>query len=251
MIDTHIHIVPGVDDGAKSLNEAVEMLNLAKNQGVEEMIVTPHFKEGLSLDSDILEQFEKIRHEALALGMTLHLGNELYLCEEGVHALRDDHVYTMANSSYVLVELPFAHFYPFHEALLHQIQLRGFKIILAHIERYQIFRRKPAVMESMLERGIYCQMNSRYVEERKTKKQAMKWIEKGYVHVIASDAHNTDTRKPQLIGAFKAVEQNLGTEAAELLFNENPRKIIDDQPMEALVIDKKKGFFNRFRKNVQ
>lgn len=244
MIDTHIHIIPEVDDGARSLLEAVEMLEMAKSEGVSEIIATPHFKEGLSLDSDVLEQYEKIHFEAERLGVKLHLGNELYLCEEGVDALRDDHVYTMANSSYVLVELPFHHFYPFHEALIHQIQLRGFKIILAHIERYQIFRRQPAKLAAMMDKGIYGQMNARYVHERKTRKQALKWIEKGYVHVIASDGHNTDKRPPKLGDAYETVAAKFGVGAAELLFKDNPRRIIENEPLLDLEVEHKKKFFN-------
>ncbi len=243
MIDTHIHIIPGVDDGAETLTEAVEMLEMAKSEGVSEIIATPHFKEGLSLDSDVLEQYEKIKFEAERMGLKLHLGNELYLCEEGVDALRDDHVYTMANSSYVLVELPFHHYYPFHDALIHQIQLRGFKIILAHIERYQIFRRQPAKLEAMLQKGVYGQMNARYIHERKTRKQALKWIEKGYVHIVASDGHNTERRRPELAEAYETIQTKLGIGAAELLFKDNPKRIIEDEPLMNLEVSPKKKFF--------
>jgi len=248
MIDTHIHIVPGVDDGAASLNEAVAMLTHSKNEGVTEIIATPHFKEGLSLDSDVLEQFEKIGFEAENMGIKLHLGNELYLCEEGVEALRDDHVYTMANSHYVLVELPFHQFYPFHEALLHQIQLRGFKIILAHIERYQIFRRNPAKLEGMIRKGIYGQMNARYIQERKTRKQAFNWIEKGYVHIVASDGHNTEMRPPNMSEAYEAVSHRFGVGASELVFRDNPARIIEDKPLMDLIVEKKKGLFSFLKK---
>lgn len=245
MIDTHIHIIPEVDDGAGSLTEAVAMLEFAKKEGVTEIIATPHFKEGLSLNSDVLEQYEKIKFEADEMGIKLHLGNELYLCEQGVDALRDNHVYTMANTKYVLVELPFHHYYPFHEALIHQIQLRGFKIILAHIERYQIFRKKPSVLESLLNKGIYCQMNARYVHERKTKKQALKWIENGYVHLIASDGHNMDRRLPELAKAYATLEDKFGGAVAEQLFEGNPSRIIQDLPLLNVDIVKKKGFFER------
>ena len=243
MIDTHIHIIPEVDDGAGSLTEAVEMLKMAKEEGVKEIIATPHFKEGLSLDADVLEQFEKIRFEAGELGLKLHLGNELYLCEEGVHGLRDEHVYTMANSSYVLVELPFQHYYPFHDALIHQIQLRGFRIVLAHIERYQIFKRKPEMLQTFLNKGIYCQMNAGFVSSRKTRKQALKWIEKGYVHLIASDGHNTDGRKPVMAEAYEVVEHRFGIGAAEQLFRDNPALIIEDLPLQVLEVERKKRFF--------
>jgi len=243
MIDTHIHIIPGVDDGAETLTEAIEMLEIAKSDGVSEIIATPHFKEGLSLDSNVLEQYEKIRIEAEKIGVKLHLGNELYLCEEGVDALRDNHVYTMANSCYILVELPFHHFYPFHEALIHQIQLRGFKIILAHIERYQIFRRQPAKLEAMLQRGLYGQMNARYVHDRKTRKQALKWIGKGYVHLVASDGHNTEKRRPELADAYETVQTRFGIGAAELLFKDNPGRVVEDEQLIDLVVEKKKKFF--------
>lgn len=248
MIDTHIHIVPEVDDGAGSLLEAVEMLEMAKSEGVSEIIATPHFKEGISLDSDVLEQYEKILFEAKEMGIKLHLGNELYLCEEGVNALRDDHVYTMANSHYVLVELPFQHYYPSHEALMHQIQLRGYKIVLAHIERYQIFKRKPEKLEALLKKGIYCQMNAGYITERRTKKQAFSWIEKGYVHLIASDGHNNHSRMPEMAKAYEAVQDRFSIEAADVLFKDNPSRIIEDQPLLDLTVEKKRKFFT-FGKN--
>lgn len=245
MIDTHIHIIPEVDDGAASMEESMAMLAIAKEEGVEKIIATPHYKDGLSLNVDVLEQYELIRVEAEKMGIVISLGNELYLCEEGVEALRDEYVYTMANSSYVLVELPFHHYYPFHEALLHQIQLRGFKIILAHIERYQAFRKHPEKLEALIKKGIYGQMNSRYVSERKTKKQAFKWIEAGYVHIVASDGHNPESRPNSLKAAFEIVEEKYGSETALKLFNDNPAHVLEDELLEDVKVEVKKGFFRR------
>lgn len=250
MIDTHVHIIPEVDDGATSIEESVAMLKSAKEQGVSQMIATPHFKEGISLEADILEQYERVRKEAAAMGVTLHLGNELYLCEEGVEGLRDDHVYTMANSKYVLVELPFMQFYPFHEALLHQIQMRGFKIILAHIDRYQVFRKKPEKLKTMLERGMYTQLNASSLSNRKLKRQALSWIEKGWVHLIASDGHDMLKRPPRLAEAYEKVQHKFGIGAAELLFRDNPERIIHDEPLEALKVHVKRGLFARIRNNI-
>ena len=248
MIDLHAHIIPGVDDGSASMEETEAMLKLAKESGVDTIVATPHFKEGLIYNEDIETPYNKTKVLAAKMGIDLRLGNELYLSEEGVQAAIDGYVYDMGKRGYMLVELPFHQYYPFHDGLMHQLQLKGYTLLLAHVERYGFFRSDPDKLRRVLERGVYGQMNARYVYERKTRKQAFKWIEEGYVHVIASDMHNMTTRTPNLNLAYEALSKQYGIATADLLTKENPARLLEGQALLDVTITKKKKRFGLFKK---
>lgn len=230
MIDTHIHIVPSVDDGSNSIEVSLNMLRYAKDEGVTKMIVTPHYNIGLYENDGMEEAFDLLKRarDKHNIPIELYLGNEIYLNEENVHGLLADKGYRMAESHYALIELPFHYYYAFHDSLLYQLQTAGIKVVLAHVERYDTFQHKPEKLEAQIKRGIYGQMTSGYIAEKKTRKHALNWIGKGYIHIVASDGHNMTRRLPQMMTAYNIVESKFGKSVAKRLFIDNPQAIIDD-----------------------
>lgn len=249
MIDTHIHVVPGVDDGADSVETSLAMIRIALSEGVTEMVVTPHYNVP-SFDSDrIEEQFEVLLKavELAGLEIALHLGNEIHVNEASIERIglkeegNEEKHYgrTLGDSKYLLLELPYHHYYPFHEAMLFEAQMKGYKVLLAHVERFRVFREDEGKLSDLIRKGMYGQMTSRYIVERKTRARALRWIELGYIHVVASDGHNTDSRAPRMRAAYDVVAKRFGVKCAEALFTENPRRLIEDQALILPEIQKK------------
>ena len=230
MIDTHLHILYNVDDGAPNLEVAIEMLRIAAEDGIDEMILTPHYYKEKYDNKTVLKVFRDLLEEVKNSGINtkLHLGNEIYLNENSVNDLETELAFTLSDSNYLLIELPFYQIYPFHEKLLLDLQLKGYKIIIAHIERYDFLHGKSNLLESFIQRGMYGQLTAKFLNNNKTKRKGLKWIKEGKVHLIASDAHDILKRPPLLSQSYKYIEKKLGSDCARLLFVDNPRNIIDN-----------------------
>lgn len=244
MIDTHIHMIPGIDDGAEDMETAIKMLHLAINEGVREMILTPHFNSPVYNNQNVEKQYNLIRDYITSekIDFKIHLGNEIYLSEENMEGIKKGVAHTMGDSRYLLVELPYFHFYPFHEAMIHDLQFSGYKVVLAHIERYEIFIKKPGKLKELVKKGIYTQMTSRYIMDNKTRKKALKWIESGLIHIVASDGHDIGRRPPVMKKAYDSVSKAFGKGCAQMLFVDNPRLMIEDGELMVPDIKKEKRF---------
>jgi len=234
MIDTHIHILPNVDDGPKMMSESVEMARMAIDEGITEMIVTPHYKRPGYTNEKVLEAYEALKNEFIKqnLDLKLYIGNEIYLSEDNVEDLLKKKAYTMNEGLYVLIELPFRHYFPFHDALLHQLQLKGYKVILAHAERYEALVKQPNKIKELVDRNIYIQLTGSALLNKKTRKMGLRWIRAGWVHLISTDAHNTTGRKPSINKAYKWVLKKNGKETANLIFIDNPKAVINGYDLE-------------------
>lgn len=251
MIDTHIHLVPNVDDGAKDLEAALEMARMAVEDGIDTIVTTPHYNIPDYDNSRVLDNFQKLLHKIKTenLNLKVYLGNEIHLNEEGVEAIFSHEAYSLANSKYYLIELPFHQYYPAHEELIFQIVAKGYFVILAHIERYIAFQKTPEKLQELMHRGCFGQLTSSYIVNPRTSKRALELIESGVVHIVASDAHNIHKRKPQLSAGYQCVCDRFGEAVANRLFIENPKKIIDNLLLDDVFIhldNKKKKWYNFF-----
>lgn len=244
MIDTHIHIIPGVDDGAVDLEISKQMLRFSIAEGVTEMIATPHFKPPRYDNQEVFNQYKHLTEmiRLAELPIKVHLGNEIHLSQESMSGLALGQAKTMGDSHYLLIELPSYHFYPFHEAMLSELLEAGYKIVLAHIERYPIFQNKPEKLGDFVKKGIYGQLSSMYIIERRSRKKAFSWLETGLIHIIASDGHNLNRRPPLLKKAYDLVSDHFSQETANILFKENPYAIIKDQELKAVKAKRNKRF---------
>lgn len=244
MIDTHIHMIPGVDDGAKDLDTAIQMMALAINEGVNEMILTPHFNLPVYDNQNVATQYQLLNNYIIGanIDFKVHLGNEVYLSEENIVGIKQGQAHTMAGSRFLLVELPYYHYYPFHESMLFELQESGYKVVLAHVERYQVFSKKPEKLALLNENGIYAQLTSGYLVDSKTRKKGLKLIESGMIHIVASDGHDLSKRPPLMKMAYQTVKTAFGEACGQLLFTDNPGMMIRDGELMMPIIHKKKRF---------
>ncbi len=244
LIDTHIHLLPGVDDGAKDMDIAIQMLRIAMNDGVNEMVLTPHFNIPIYSNQKVIEQYLRLKEyiSVAQIDFKIHLGNEIYLSEEDVEGVKKGLAFTMGNTRYVLLELPIHQFYPFHEIMIQDLQKRGYKILLAHVERYDIFKKEPEKLKELIRYGSYGQITSQYIMNKKTRKRALQMIKNGLIHIVASDGHGIEWRPPVMKMAYDIVSETVGKEWAQILFIDNPKSMIENAELAAINIKKVKRF---------
>ena len=139
MIDIHTHILPAVDDGAKSFEDSLKMIQLEIENGVDTIILTPHyFKNELNAQNKdlIFAQYEKLLEKTKDLNIKLILGSEIYYSDEIMDELISNKIITLGNSKYLLIEFSlYNEYYNIPDVFL-DIMALGYKVIFAHPERY-------------------------------------------------------------------------------------------------------------------
>lgn len=235
-IDMHCHCLPGIDDGAATLEESLQMLQTAYTDGIRKVIATPHFhhRRGHVPKEVIIQKLAEVQ-EAIKEScpeLELYSGNELYYSSNLPELLAEERVCTMASSRYVLIEFsPEKDFTEMRKALLN-VQSQGVWPILAHIERYLCLVKKPELAEELAEMGIYLQVNADGVlgnYGRKEKKLIKKMFSYGMISFVATDAHDTEHRKQKLSEAAEYVRKKFGEDMMEKCFRQNPQAVIDNK----------------------
>lgn len=227
LIDFHTHILPEMDDGASSVEEAVDMINELQSQGVSTIVSTSHYyMQDESVDSFVKRRgiaYNKLVTYANQNNIKLPniiLGAEVLfspiLCDIDCKPL------CIGNTPYILLEMPYTKFSSSHfKALENFLNVSGLQCILAHVERYYHFNDDKAV-EKLVSHDVLCQINAGSVIDKKLRKKTLKLIKNDCAHILGSDTHNMSSRKPNISDAMKILDKKkLGTElmcnAAELL----------------------------------
>lgn len=237
MIDIHCHLMPGVDDGAKDLNETLAMFENAYTSGVTDMILTPHFIKGTkySHNNDAKSKITAILREALKradIDINIHYGNEIYIDDKLPELLKDGTVASLAGSRYVLLELPIAAEDKNAGNIIFRLKSDGYVPIIAHPERYNYFQKHPEkVMEYVrlgcLLQGDYMSLLGKY--GRKAAKTLKTLLKHDKIAILSSDIHHehNDYHIPE---AEKRVLRIVKSEEKlNELFIGNPEKVINDK----------------------
>lgn len=200
LIEHHCHILPQIDDGSSSVEMSIEMLKLMRSQGVERIIATPHFYAHREND-DIKTYLEKRQNaynkliQADRSNSDILLGAEVAI-EHGISKLPDIDKLRLANTNYILLELPYAGFQHWYLEEITNISYEyGFTPIIAHIHRYLDYYSK-AEYEEVLKLDAIFQINNEAFGNFKEKKFVKSLIKEGYPYLFGSDAHNLSDRKP-------------------------------------------------------
>ncbi len=236
MIDIHNHILPGVDDGARDMEQSRKMLKIAYTEGIRSIIATPHYVIGnKNKDVSYLEEIrQQVQQEALALDMDIkiYLGNELYYSEDIIEDLQKGKALTLAGTRYVLVEfLPSIQFRQI-EIAIHNLVLNGYVPIIAHVERYICLVEAHERIDELIQEGAYIQINISSLLGGIANKRAFfckKLIKEDMVHFIGTDAHNDDYRPPNMAKGIHVITKKYGTETAEILVLKNPGLLLENK----------------------
>jgi protein-tyrosine phosphatase len=240
MIDLHTHILPGIDDGVKTEDEAVEFARVAAADGTEVIVATPHCKEGSWVNErqDVLDAVARLarRLAVEGIGVRLEPGAEVHLVPDLVQRVADGRAPTLGdNRRTLLLELSLSQYPVELEALVFQLKLAGLAVLFAHPERIRYFRDDVRRYESVVRMGAYGQMTTGSVlgvfgdEVREFSEELLR---KGLCHVLASDAHNVRGRPPVLGPARAALAAWVGDEYARAMTTSAPRALLDGRDPE-------------------
>ena len=235
IVDMHCHILPGIDDGSDSWETSVEMVRIAAQEGITDMIATPHFKAGHHNASPervkklAAELQERVRREGI--NVSIYTGNEIMYFGEAADLLDRGEILTMCDSDYVLVEfLPGDNFRHISSGL-DELRYMGYEPILAHVERYECMLRDAANVRELYRRDICMQVNAASITGAlgsKVKKAVIKMVDEGYIDYIGTDAHDTGKRSPQMQKCIKLLEKRYMEEDVDDLICANALDIIED-----------------------
>lgn len=234
--DIHSHILYGVDDGAKNGKQMSEMLASAYLDGIRILCVTPHFShEYFRYDREkVIRAFVELKKYAAAAypDMRLFLGNELRYSQNSPEMIRNRECLTLNGSHYVLVDFDENEDESRITNALYRILSYGYKPILAHAERYRHY--PVSKLEALRSDGVVIQIDSMSVFGNwgfSSKLRSRKILKEYLADVVASDAHNTESRPPLLSKCYDYVLEKCGSSYAKSLFSTNPRKILADQDL--------------------
>lgn len=233
MLDLHCHLLPGIDDGASSLEASLAMARALADDGATIVACTPHILPGVfhNTGPQIKAAVKSLQGSLSEAGITLYLvsGADNHMVPDFVSGLRSGHLLPLGDSRYVLVEPPH-HVAPNHlEKFFFDLQLAGYVPILTHPERLAWIKSHYAAIERLARAGVWMQITSGSLSGRfgsTAQYWAERMLDEGYVHILASDAHDVRKRPPDLGRGREIAARRVGLEEAEHLVFTRPRGAI-------------------------
>lgn len=241
MIDLHCHILPGVDDGAPTLDDAVAMCRLAAAEGCEAMVATPHQRRDPWWNDDVARlrelaaELQTKAGEAIGNGFRVLLGGEVHVDREvlsEIERLPGGALLPLAGSRYLLLELDRWGGVDEAVQLIHEVTVAGWRPILAHPEHIPWL--DLDLLAHLVSLGATAQVTAMSVTGdfgRRPMQDSHRMIEAGLVHFLASDAHDTRRRPPGLRRACLMIAGRWGEDLARRLSFDNPRAVVEDRPL--------------------
>ena len=228
MIDIHTHVLPNVDDGSESYSQSLEMVKVASEQGVTDLILTPHLRGDYRLTKeDLTTLYEKFCAKVKEDGVdiNLYLGQEIFIEKDFKKYFLENPILTINGSKFVLVEFDYNKDVDIAE-VVYDLTLLNFIHIIAHFERYSYA--DISVAHEIKSLGGYIQINADSLVGKNKKayfKKVKKLFKEGLVDFVASDVHYF--RENNLKKAFDFVAKKFGADVADLVFNKNALQIIN------------------------
>lgn len=231
MIDLHTHILPGVDDGSRSLDESLKMAKAAERDGVETIVATPHLFRHSFVQTDLSllrEKWVGLASAVVKQGIQVEilLGAEVHFVHDFYDELKRNYQYLVLNKgSYVIVEFPSHHIFSGVRELFFKLISQGTNLIVAHPERNSHFMHQPDLFYELIKLGAYAQANSGSFSGlygREVKETATRFLECNLYHFLASDSHGKYERETRLSRAYHKVKEKAGEDQAAALVIDNP-----------------------------
>jgi len=238
MIDSHCHVLFGIDDGPTTLEDSITMLRDALADGVNKVICTSHCVPGIKFENEysVLKPIYDLVVEELKrqkIDLKLYLGCELMVTPLSLEWLKENRIATTNQTQWLLVEIPYLSNLQFElnvEETFKTLISMGYKILIAHPERYKQIQGDTTKLAEWKAIGCKFQINrTSLLEGAKEIERNLAWqmLDDGYCDVIATDAHRLTNRNITLSDAYALIEKKYGREKADLLFTYNPQRLID------------------------
>lgn len=261
-IDIHTHVLYGVDDGAKDRDQSQKMLEQALQQGITQLVITPHITDlsARPIIERILDHFQQLQQMVSGQKLPLQLfsGAELFYNERIFDWLIEPWATINNNGKYFLFELPLFDFPKGVSEFIFQAKLKGITPILAHPERYIYLHKNMEKLISWHQQGCLMQMNAGSLTGHfgdEVAEFSRHLLEFRFYDLVASDAHNTEVRNFKVLPkAYEIANSILPVETCQLLFSTNPGKAITGEPIHQYTLKEdliRKNWFQQFFKNIK
>jgi protein-tyrosine phosphatase len=235
MVDLHCHILFGLDDGPKLLDDSLAMAEDAIADGITHVVATPHCSSQFLFDFANVQAKRDELAEKLHGRLKLATGCDFHLNHENLLAIRKHpEPFCINQKDYLLVEFNEFSIPPAVDQTLHELQLAGLRPIITHPERNPILRSQPDRLIQWVRLGCFAQITAGSLSGvfgPGAKEDAWSWMTRGLIHFVSSDAHNTARRPLKLRFAYDSVAQQLGEETARALLIENPLAAFNGDPL--------------------
>ena len=233
MIDIHCHILPGIDDGAATIEDSVVMARAAVQEGITTIIATPHHKNNqyqnpkASILKHVTELNSALDQEQIPL--TIMPGQEVHIYGEVLEDYHKQEILTLAEGNYLFIEFPSSSVPRYAERLFYEIQTEGLMPVIVHPERNKELQENPKLLYEFVKNGVLTQVTASSLTGyfgKNIMKFSEQLVEANLTHFIASDAHNTHNRSFKMKEAYRFLEESFGMDYV-YLFRENAELLLE------------------------
>ncbi len=236
MIDTHLHILPGVDDGPETTEEALALARVLVQEGVHTAVATPHYNDLFPQRSaeEVKERVNALQQVLDRQGIPLRLfaGHEALIKPGLIEDIQAGRLATLNGSRYLLLELWNTTWLSETERVIFELRAYGITPIIAHPERYRAIQQDPDRLLPLLERGALTQLTAGSLlgmQGNTTRKCAEMLLKKGYIHCIASDAHSLSFRPVGVVKGLQRASALLDQAALDQMIEIYPNMIVNNE----------------------
>lgn len=236
MIDFHTHILPGLDDGVATLDEAISTIKEAQKAGFDKLIATTHYYSDynyLSNEQERIEVLNKLNENIF--GLEIVLGNEIYVNSHMDELIENAEASTINGSKYILFEIPLYDEYVELKNVILNLLSKGYKLVLAHPERYKVFQENPCRIEEIIDLGVFLQANYLSILGLYGK-EAKRTVELLYKHdmisFLGTDVHQSNMYYPKVHEAIKKIVSIVGEERFKELSFLNPMSVLENRDID-------------------
>ncbi|MBQ8000141.1 MAG: hypothetical protein IJ298_02850 [Ruminococcus sp.] len=220
--DLHTHILPGVDDGAKTAEDALELISSLKSQGICNICLTPHFYTHHESIEDFLERRTASARNFLPIvpdDVCVKLGAEVYVTKYLFSEERDMTPLCIEGTSFMITEFSYdSTFSDNTMRLITALRDRGITPVIPHVERYPFLLKNKKRLEELIYSGIIIQSNAVSFTQFSTKRKLIKLLKDGCIHVLSSDAHSTNRNSPlAMTAAVEYIKSKCGDDVIRTL----------------------------------
>lgn len=223
MIDLHCHILPGIDDGAKNIQESILIAQKAVEEGITHILATPHHHaHGWYNEKEKIVQLVKEVQTAIDsenIPLTIFPGQEVRLYGEIIEDIKKEKIqFIDQENQYLLIEFPSANVPSYAERLFYELQAIGIVPIIVHPERNREIQKNPEILKEFIDKGALAQLTAgSYIGAygKEAENSSKQLIESNLIHYFASDAHNTSSRPFYLKEAYNKLKKEFNQEIVE------------------------------------
>lgn len=239
MIDMHSHILPNVDDGARSVEETFHLIKEAQEVGFKAIVSTSHYMLGqyetIASDREIWIRAICDKLQKQNIDTKIYLGNEIYLSKYIVKLIEEEKATTIQGTKYILFEMPLT-IEPFNlYDVIYEMMQYKYKPILAHPERYAFVQQKPELIYELIQKGVLMQANYASIIGYYGKSAQIlikKFLQNNMIHFLGSDVHRENTIYPRIPQILEQLKNIIGEKKLEELTTINPQNVLDNREIE-------------------